>query len=68
MKYYKQDSIELLEKVWKEMDSIAYPRDNEGNVITGSPEEIRWNRMFFKVQNAASILREALDMGKEESL
>ena len=68
MLYYRQNSIELLEKVWKEMDSIVYPRDTEGNVIAGTPEVIRWNRMFFKVQNAASILQEALDMGKEESL
>lgn len=68
MIYDKQKSIELLEKVWKEMDSIVCPRDTEGNLIEGTPELIRWNRMFFRVQNAASTLQEALDIGKEESL
>lgn len=66
--YLKQESIELMKKVWEEMDKIDYPTDTNGKAIAGTPEVRRWNTMFFKVQHAAKLLQEALDAGNEESL
>lgn len=67
MVFLAEELCVLVKKVSDKMEEIEAPKDENGNIIAGTPEVRQFNKYAFALMGCMSRLKEILEENKSDA-